>query len=99
MAEVWAWGQNYAGQLGNGSDADTSIPVAVSNLYGVKAVAAGSSHSLALTADGRVWAWGLNLTGELGNGTFDNSDIPVPVSFGGTVVAIASGGKQESGLD
>ncbi len=38
-------------------------------LTGVKAIAAGSSHSLALKEDGTVWAWGSNQEGQLGNGT------------------------------
>lgn len=43
----------------------------LSGLSGVVAIAAGSTHSLALTADGRVWAWGYNRDGQLGNGDWD----------------------------
>ncbi|MBI3921138.1 MAG: hypothetical protein HY318_06950, partial [Armatimonadetes bacterium] len=45
---VWAWGMNNAGQLGNGSATDSNVPVTVSNLSGVVAVAAGDYHSLAV---------------------------------------------------
>jgi alpha-tubulin suppressor-like RCC1 family protein len=38
-------------------------------LSGVRAIAAGSSHSLALKEDGTVRAWGYNQYGQLGNGT------------------------------
>ncbi len=65
---VWAWGWNFSGQLGNGTDLDSSIPKKVSNLTDVIAIAAGGEHSLALKSDGTVWAWGDNTSGQLGNG-------------------------------
>jgi alpha-tubulin suppressor-like RCC1 family protein len=61
-------------------------------LSGVQAIAAGSSHSLALKDDGTVWAWGLNIVGLLGNGTTTHhSSTPVQVSEVGEVKAIAAG--------
>jgi alpha-tubulin suppressor-like RCC1 family protein len=45
---VWAWGFNYSGQLGNGTTTDSSTPVQVSEVGGVKAIAAGLTHSLAV---------------------------------------------------
>jgi alpha-tubulin suppressor-like RCC1 family protein len=50
---VWAWGSNERGQLGNGTETlgtntlGINTPVQVSNLSGVKAIAAGSDHNLA----------------------------------------------------
>ena len=43
-----AWGYNGNGELGNGSTTNSSTPVEVSDLVGVKAIAAGGSHSLAV---------------------------------------------------
>lgn len=63
---VWAWGSNVTGQLGDGTETDRSVPVQVSGLTNVTAVAAGENHSVALRADGTVWAWGLNDKGQLG---------------------------------
>jgi alpha-tubulin suppressor-like RCC1 family protein len=42
-------------------------------LSGVRAIAAGSSHSLALKEDGTVRAWGYNFFGQLGNGSATNA--------------------------
>ncbi|WP_154017830.1 PKD-like domain-containing protein [Candidatus Protochlamydia phocaeensis] len=81
---VWAWGDNSLGALGNGTTTSSNLPVQTVNLLGseeIKAIASGSSHSLALKSDGTVWAWGLNAFGELGNGT--NTDSSVPVQVGG----------------
>jgi alpha-tubulin suppressor-like RCC1 family protein len=38
---VWAWGRNYYGQLGNGSNSDRNTPVQVSGLIEVTGIAAG----------------------------------------------------------
>ena len=96
-----AWGTNSTGQLGTGGIVASSVPVAVNlsaALVGktVIAIAAGSSHSLALCADGTVCAWGYNGTGQLGNGSTSTSTVPVAVSTTGvlagkTVIAIAAG--------
>ena len=45
---VWTWGDNYAGQLGDGSKISKSIPSKVKGLSGFKAVACGANHTLAL---------------------------------------------------
>ena len=90
---VAAWGRNNYGQLGNGSNIDSSFPVAVTQggvLAGktVVAVSAGFYHSLALCSDGTVACWGYNLYGQLGNNTFGsaaNSNVPVLVAASGVL--------------
>jgi alpha-tubulin suppressor-like RCC1 family protein len=109
---VAAWGSGTLSQLGNGSNG-SRVPLGVNNtpgsaLYGktVVAVAAGSSHNLALCSDGTMVAWGYNATGQLGiNNTLSRS-LPVAVNtasgvsilFGKTVVAIAAGGYHSLAL-
>ncbi|HYM53765.1 MAG TPA: hypothetical protein VES97_00270, partial [Solirubrobacteraceae bacterium] len=56
-----AWGDDIDGQLGDGNvGTHTGVPVAVSGLSGVVAIAAGAHHSLALLGNGTVMAWGSN---------------------------------------
>jgi alpha-tubulin suppressor-like RCC1 family protein len=87
-----AWGYNGHGQLGNGTTTDSSTPVEVSDLDGVRDTAAGDSYSLALKDDGTVWAWGGNHLGRLGNGpTTSHSSTPMQVSEVSGVKAIAAG--------
>ena len=56
---VWATGQNGAGQLGDGTTSDTTVPSRVQSLTNVKAVHASflGTLSLALKEDGTVWQW------------------------------------------
>jgi alpha-tubulin suppressor-like RCC1 family protein len=62
---VWAWGYNGYGQLGDGTTTDSSVPVQVSGLSGVTAIAGGGDSGYALRLDGTVWAWGYNGYGQL----------------------------------
>ena len=66
---VWAWGDSYYRQLGDGTNITRLKPVQVSGLTGVVAIAAGQYHSVALKGDGTVWAWGNNSSGQLGDMT------------------------------
>ncbi|MBM4165221.1 MAG: hypothetical protein FJ222_12395, partial [Lentisphaerae bacterium] len=99
---VWAWGENFFGQLGDGTTITRLNPVQVimqdgTALSNVTAVAAGSSHTLALKEDGTVWAWGNSSSGEIGDGTqYTNRLNPVQVLMADRtplsgVVAIAAG--------
>ena len=75
--QVWSWGGNTGGKLGNGTTTSSSIPVKATGLTGVVAVAAGMSHTLAVTNPGGVvYAWGLNDNGQLGYSTLGTCAIP-----------------------
>nr|WP_311282636.1 HYR domain-containing protein [Peribacillus simplex] len=98
---VRAWGNNESGQLGDGTNIDSNVPVQVKGTGGsgalnnVVAIAAGGFHSLALLNDGTVRAWGNNESGQLGDGINTDSDIPVTVS-GLTNSNIIAGGGDHS---
>lgn len=90
--KLWAWGDNFFGELGIGSTANYSTrPVQVSSLSDVIGAAGGSYHSMALTSDGTVWTWGDNSDGELGNGNTTNSNVPVHLSSINSISAISGG--------
>ncbi|WP_273000656.1 RCC1 domain-containing protein [Hydrogenibacillus schlegelii] len=57
---VWAWGYNFYGQLGDGTNQNREVPVQVKGLADVVAIAAGKHFSLALKSDGTVWIWGMH---------------------------------------
>jgi alpha-tubulin suppressor-like RCC1 family protein len=88
---VWTWGGGLA--LGNGSTADSAVPVQVPGLPGITQIAAGLGFDfdLALRSGGTVWGWGLNVLGQLGDGTTASSLPPVQVTGLTGVTQIAAG--------
>ena len=72
--EVYAWGNNGSGQLGNGSISTTPnpAPTKIPNLTGITQIAGYSSGAMALDNTGRVFTWGSNAGGRLGQ---DLNDI------------------------
>jgi alpha-tubulin suppressor-like RCC1 family protein len=90
-----AWGDNGYGQLGDGTSVVRHLPVRVKLPAGttIKAIAAGSDFSLALTSSGTVLAWGGNEYGQLGDGTTLVRHLPVHVRLpaGTTIKAITAG--------
>ncbi len=58
---------------------------------GVSAVAAGTSHTLALKTNGTVWAWGLNSNGQLGDGTTTQRAVPVQITSLTGIASVEAG--------
>jgi alpha-tubulin suppressor-like RCC1 family protein len=83
LGNVYAAGDNSAGQLGVGRSSTTFTNVLVSpaRIIRCKDVAAGNYHSLALTIEGQIYAWGHNDFGQLGIGTTTNAPFPRLVSL------------------
>nr|WP_307936461.1 Ig-like domain repeat protein [Salinispora arenicola] len=80
---VLAWGRNRFGQLGDETNTSRVTPVTVSlppNTT-ITDIAAGHSHSLAITSAGTALAWGGNGAGQLGDGTTTDSNKPVAVNL------------------
>ena len=98
---VWTWGLDNYGQLGDGgNNTNKTIPVQVSGLTDVIAIAAGNEHTLALKSDGTVWACGYGLYGRLGLGVFDGTTHTTPaqvVDFT-DFIAIGAGGEHSMAM-
>jgi alpha-tubulin suppressor-like RCC1 family protein len=98
---VECWGRNDGGQLGNGTNINSSTPVDVHGLAsGVTAVAAGSGWVCALTSASGVKCWGWNRFGQLGNGSTDPSSA-TPTDVAGLtsgVTAISANGLHACAL-
>jgi alpha-tubulin suppressor-like RCC1 family protein len=77
---VKCWGFGFFGELGNGSNTNSYVPVDVVGLSsGVSAIGAGTEHACAVVG-GIAKCWGFNQSGQLGNGTNTDSNVPVNVS-------------------
>ncbi len=89
--QVWSWGYNAYGQLGNGSTNNSSTPVQASGVSGIAQISAGDWFTDALSSSGNVVDWGDNYYGELGNGTTttpQSTQTPVSTS---SVTALGAG--------
>lgn len=81
-SDVFTWGSNSFGQLGDGSSLSTmrGTPGAVA-VNSVIEVSGGREHVIALKDDGSVITWGSDANGALGNGTpLSSSSTPVSVA-------------------
>lgn len=95
---LFLWGDNYNGQLGDGSDTERLLPGVVPGLDGVKAVAIGGLHVIALKLDGSVWTWGNNNDYQLGIGSGDDHNRPVQVPELAGIRTIYAGGTHNAAI-
>jgi alpha-tubulin suppressor-like RCC1 family protein len=103
--QLYAFGFNTFGQLGNGTDNGMYVPNPTPALVAlpgpVTQVAAGGSHSLALTSTGQLYAFGANFSGQLGNPTNQRTEEANPTpslvtlpGATGPATQVAAGGEQ-----
>jgi alpha-tubulin suppressor-like RCC1 family protein len=100
--QLWSWGYNGYGQLGDGATQRQSSPTAVATSSGipaVQAIAAAGYSALALANDGSVWGWGYNTYGELGLGSGSYFSTPQKITTGLTSAkALCIGGNYSLGV-
>ena len=99
-ATVDCWGLNDYGQLGDGTQTNSSTPVAVGGVRDVATVTGGGFHTCARLGDGTLRCWGRNIEGQLGDqataGWF--SATPVPVTGITTALTVTGGGFHSCAL-
>ncbi|WP_049895031.1 RCC1 domain-containing protein [Paenibacillus antibioticophila] len=78
--QVYSWGGNDKGQLGNGMSSNRNTPVVIEDLDQVIEIDSGVRSSMALQADGTIWTWGMNENGQLGIGSLVNTTVPTRVT-------------------
>ena len=91
---VWCWGKNNMGQLGDGTTSDSNIPVKVRSIGDMRNgeiidIFTAQHHSCVLTKSStgrRIYCWGSNEDGQLGNGSSGAGNYSsVPVEVGGAL--------------
>lgn len=86
QGQVWTWGVNWNGRLGDGTTNSRFTPARVQKsstpgdyLTGIVTISAGGGTIAAVDADGAIWTWGAGANGALGNGFTADSSYPVLV--------------------
>jgi len=96
--ELWCWGTNWAGQVGDGTTDIADVPVRVSipadtggTLW--QAVGLGAYHSCAIKDGGTLWCWGYNGNGQLGVGGTTEAHTPLQVGTDSDWAEVDGGGN------
>jgi alpha-tubulin suppressor-like RCC1 family protein len=100
---VYCWGQNFFGQLGNGTQGsdhfEVPTPAEVVGGHRFRQVRAGYSHTCAITPAGLAFCWGENIRGQVGDGTSGvNRDVPVRVLGNHRWAQLTGGGAHTCGV-
>jgi len=88
--QVYCWGWNRDGELGNNSTTDSRYPQHVLGGLSFAAATAGGGHSCGVTTTRVGYCWGFNLTGQLGDGSTASHATPLSVSSGSASFALES---------
>ena len=75
---VYSWGSNTAGQIGDGTTTQRLTPTVVQMPGDVtfSDLSSGDANMLAVGSDGHVYGWGFNGYGQVGDGTTTNRNLP-----------------------
>ena len=90
--ELYAWGRNNFGALGDNTELPKSSPIQVGALTTWSKISGGGvSHSMALKTDGTMWLWGMGSYGRLGDNTVIYRSSPIQVGTLATWSLISAG--------
>lgn len=78
--ETYCWGNNFQGQLGDGTTNDSSSPKVVGGFGPARVLSVGSNHTCAVNAAGVPYCWGFNASGQLGIGNTSRMTSPAPLA-------------------
>ncbi|MDB5220448.1 MAG: regulator of chromosome condensation [Myxococcaceae bacterium] len=81
--DVYCFGSNYFGELGDGSTDNAKKAVKAASISGAKQVATGAEVTCAVLANGGVSCWGMNDMGQLGQGDTDKLVHSAPMAVAG----------------
>jgi alpha-tubulin suppressor-like RCC1 family protein len=95
---VWCWGDNAFGQLGDGTTTTSDSPQQVVSIQAYSVSAGGAGQTCAVTLASTVECWGQGNEGQLGDGSKTNRLVPTPVKNLTKVDAVAAGGGQTCAL-
>jgi alpha-tubulin suppressor-like RCC1 family protein len=89
--EVWCWGRNDQGQLGDGTSVDRPAPAAVEGIDDAMALAVGQAQVCVARKTGVVVCWGANDQGQLGRPAGAAIHKPLPAAKVDKAIAVSLG--------
>ena len=90
--QVYTWGSNSRGQLGDNSRESGAVPGRVVGPERIKHIAAGAFHTVAIEETGEMWTWGDNTFGQAGGGyRNDVAATRVVANIDGDIVQLGAG--------
>ena len=88
--QTYCWGDNTAGELGNGSNTSSNKPVLVAGGLHFVQISAGTEYTCGVTSSNLAYCWGNNSNGQLGV-TGAGGYTPVKVQSESSAIAIGAG--------
>ena len=101
LGNLWAWGANGSGILGDGTEATRTSPVQIKEGTKFKEISS-SGHCLAIDELGNLWAWGVSDQGQVGNGAYGlyrKVTSPVQIKEGTKFKKISTGVYHSLAID
>lgn len=93
--QLYAWGYNGSGQLGDGTSTHRTVPVLIEGVSDVQAVDTSSAHTLVLNATGQLYGMGSDNNNQL----FGQGSSRVPVLLTDDTVRIFAAGERSSFIE
>jgi alpha-tubulin suppressor-like RCC1 family protein len=97
--QLYCWGWNNFGQLGDGSTQNHAVPTLVAGGLLFRQVNAGIFHTCAVTTGYRAYCWGYNFYGAVGDGTTVETRLtPVPIAGSRAFRQVSAGSNRTCAL-
>jgi alpha-tubulin suppressor-like RCC1 family protein len=91
-AQLFSWGSNVCGRLGDGSTTDRSSPGTTAGGGADWCQVSAGGHTAAVKTNGTLWTWGCNIAGQLGYGTTNRSSPGTTEGGGADWCQVSAGG-------
>lgn len=106
--QLWVWGNNSYGQLGNSLKASVVFPIQIPPISSPSTIlwntaenslGMGSTHTLAIRSNGTLAIWGDNSFGQLGNNSLVNRSSPIQVGVANNWVCAFGGNRISAAIN
>ncbi len=88
---LWTWGNNYSGQLGDGTRESKFLPTKIGTDTDWQSITAGNDFTMAIKSNGTLWGWGTNESGQLGDVDPEGTLVPIQIGLDTNWNAVSAG--------